>query len=140
MQLKSLTYTSLARLDLTTDDLLAIHKTARHRNALNGITGLLIFNGTHFLQVVEGVEDAIDELVDRLRGDPRHHHLEVKDTRSVEARSFPDWTMELARVESRYFEARDAIEKVLPVAVPGEIRAMILAKAEGISGTVSMPD
>lgn len=140
MQLKSLTYTSLARLDLTTDDLLAIHQTARHRNALNGITGLLIFNGTHFLQVVEGVEEAIDELVDRLRADHRHHHLDVKDERDIEARSFPDWSMELARVRSRYFEARDAIEKVLPAAVPGEIRTMILAKAEDISGIVRMAD
>ena len=59
MHLKSLTYTSLGRLDLSSDDLIDIHRAARHRNALNGITGLLIFNGTHFLQVVEGVEEAM---------------------------------------------------------------------------------
>ena len=140
MQLKSLAYTSLARLDISGDDLIAIHQTARHRNALNGITGLLIFNGTHFLQVIEGVEEAINELVERLRADPRHHHLEIKDSRDVDGRSFPDWSMELVRVESRYFEARSAIEKVLPPAIPGEIREMIMAKAEGISGIVTLRD
>ena len=50
MDLKSLTYTSLAKLDLDAGDVEAIHRTAREVNALEGITGLLIFNGTHFLQ------------------------------------------------------------------------------------------
>jgi hypothetical protein len=54
MSLKSLTYTSLARLDLEAGDLEAIQRTAREVNALEGITGLLIFNGTHFLQIIEG--------------------------------------------------------------------------------------
>ena len=72
MSLKSLTYTSLARLDLDAGELEAIHRTAREMNALEGITGILIFNGTHFLQIIEGARDAIDELLERLRRDPRH--------------------------------------------------------------------
>ena len=63
MKLTSLTYTSLARLDLQTTDLEDIHRTAREQNALDGITGLLVFNGTHFLQIIEGSESAIEELV-----------------------------------------------------------------------------
>ena len=54
MHLTSLTYTSLARLDLQTSDLEDIHRSARELNALDGITGLLVFNGTHFLQIIEG--------------------------------------------------------------------------------------
>ena len=60
MNLISLTYTSLARLDLEVPDLEQIHRTALELNALDGITGLLIFNGTHFLQIIEGAKDAID--------------------------------------------------------------------------------
>src|ERR1044072_1231819 len=81
MILKSLTYTSLARLDLEASDLEAIHRTAREANALEGITGLLIFNGTHFLQIIEGAPHAIDELVERLRRDRRHSGVEVRDER-----------------------------------------------------------
>ena len=55
MALTSLTYTSLARLDLQSSDLEEIHRSARELNALDGITGLLVFNGTHFLQIIEGV-------------------------------------------------------------------------------------
>ena len=65
MNLTSVTYTSLARLDLQTSDLENIHRVAREANALEGITGLLVFNGTHFLQIIEGSEAAIDDLVEK---------------------------------------------------------------------------
>ena len=137
MVLKSLTYTSLARLDLEASDLEAIHRTAREANALEGITGLLIFNGTHFLQIVEGAPDAIDELLDRLRRDPRHSGLEVRDEREVGERSFPDWSMELVRVSASYFDAKDTISDRLPSTIAEPVRDRVLRMTEAISGTVS---
>ena len=138
MELKSLTYTSLARIDLTANDLEAIHRTAREVNALEGITGLLIFNGTHFLQIVEGVPDAIDELVERLRRDGRHSGLEIRDERKIEARSFPDWSMELVRVSASYFEAKETVLDRLPEAVADPVRDRVIRMTEAISGTVSL--
>ena len=138
MKLKSLTYTSLARLDLTADDLDSIHQAAMHFNALDGITGLLIFNGTHFLQVIEGAEEAIDDLTARLRRDPRHHGLEIRDQPMVEKRSFPDWSMELVRVKARYYEAKDAVEQVLPQGLSNETWSLILTMTERISTTVEL--
>jgi hypothetical protein len=138
MELKSLTYTSLARIDLTANDLEAIHRTAREVNALEGITGLLIFNGTHFLQIVEGVPDAIDELVERLRRDARHSGLEIRDERKIEARSFPDWSMELVRVSASYFEAKETVLDRLPEAVADPVRDRVIRMTETISGTVSL--
>jgi len=137
MSLKSLTYTSLARLDLQASDLEAIHRTAREVNALEGISGLLIFNGTHFLQIIEGAPDAIDELLDRLRRDPRHNGLEVRDEQQVERRSFPDWSMELVRVSASYLEAKDTVSERLPDATTPEVRERIIRMTEGISGTVA---
>lgn len=137
MTLKSLTYTSLARLDLEADDLEAIHRTARNANALDGITGLLIFNGTHFLQIIEGQPQAIDELVEKLRRDPRHSGFEIRDERSVEARSFPDWSMELVRVSASYFEAKDTVAERLPAATSIDVRDRVIRMTETISGTVS---
>lgn len=138
MHLNSLTYTSLAKLDLTDEDLAAIVQTARQLNALNSITGLLIFNGTHFLQVIEGPEPSIEELVTRLRQDDRHHHLEIRDQHGVEQRSFPDWSMELVRVQSQFFEAKDAISRALPSGLPGSVCDRILKMTEQISGTIDL--
>jgi hypothetical protein len=138
MDLKSLTYTSLARLDLGADELEAIHRTARDLNALDGISGLLVFNGTRFLQIIEGAEAAIDDLVERLRRDPRHSGFEIRDQRVIEQRSFPDWSMELVRVSGSFFEARDTILERLPETVAPEVRELVVRSTENISGTVSL--
>lgn len=137
MALKSLTYTSLARLDLEAGDLEAIHRTARDENALEGITGVLIFNGTHFLQILEGSPDAIDDLVERLRRDPRHSGVEVRDERPIGSRSFPDWSMELVRVSASYFEAKDTVADRLPKTTTNDVRDRIIRMTESISGTVA---
>ena len=140
MQLKSLTYTSLARLDLTGGDVAAIHETARHLNALDGITGLLLFNGSRFLQIVEGAEEAIDSLVERLRRDPRHSALEVRDERFVAERSFPHWSMELVLVSTRFRDACAEIEAALPESTAPHIRALVADMAAAISPPVPMPE
>jgi hypothetical protein len=133
MQLTSVTYTSLARLDLQPTDLEDIHRTARDQNALDGITGLLVFNGTHFLQIIEGSEKGIDDLVERLRRDPRHTGFEIRDRRKVDVRSFPEWSMELVRVKASYFEARETIADRLPDSVPDAIQARLFRMTELIS-------
>lgn len=133
MDLTSLTYTSLARLDLQSSDLEDIHRSARELNALDGITGLLVFNGTHFLQIIEGAHNAIADLLERLRRDPRHTGLEVRDERRIAKRSFPDWSMELVRVNASYFKARDAIADRLPDTVPEAIKLRLFRMTELIS-------
>jgi hypothetical protein len=138
MDLKSLTYTSLAKLDLSAGDLDDIHRTARQLNAIDGITGLLVFNGTHVLQIIEGAGAAIDDLLARLRRDPRHSSVEVRDERMVEERSFPDWTMELVRVSASHFEARDEIQARIPATVAEEVRDRLFRMTELISGTVRL--
>ena len=138
MTLKSVAYTSLARLDLTAEDVEDIYRSARDGNALEGITGLLIFNGTRFLQIIEGAPNAIDELVERLRRDPRHTGFEIRDERTIAQRSFPDWSMELVRVHSSYFEAKDSIRDQLPSTIPEPVRDHIIRLTEAISGTVTL--
>jgi hypothetical protein len=133
MHYTSVTYTSLARLDLQETDLEDIHRTAREQNALDGITGLLVFNGTHFLQIIEGSENAIQDLIERLRKDPRHTGFEIRDRRKIDARSFPDWSMELVRVKASYFDARDTIADRIPESVPVAIQARLFRMTELIS-------
>lgn len=136
--LKSLTYTSLARLDLEAEDLEAIHRSAREHNVLDGITGLLIFNGTHFLQIVEGPSLRIAALLERLRRDPRHSGLEVRDERAIDQRSFGDWSMELVRVSASYFEAKQTVAERLPEATSPDVRDRVVRMTEAISGTVAL--
>lgn len=139
MQLKTLTYVSRASLDITERDLVAILESARRRNSLEGITGLLIFNGVRFLQIIEGAEAAIDTLVSDLRRDSRHTSFEIQDERIVEARSFPEWSMQLVQVSTTFQEARLAVSDALPDDVSPEIRDLVLANTQAIGAPVSLP-
>lgn len=93
MDLISLTYTSRAVPSLELPDVDAIHREALTYNPLDGITGLLVFNGESFMQVIEGAESAIDDLLARLRNDVRHCDIEVRDRRPIAKRFFPNWSM-----------------------------------------------
>ena len=135
MELKTLTYTSRAQLDLSSADLADIHQAARHLNALDGITGLLIFDGTRFLQIIEGSETAIDDLVARLRRDSRHSAIEIRDERFVDARSFPHWSMELVTVSAGYMRARPEIETALPEGVAPAVRELVLRMSDARAET-----
>lgn len=50
---------------------------ARRHNTERGITGLLVFDGIHFCQHIEGPREAVLALLERLRQDPRHTGLRV---------------------------------------------------------------
>lgn len=66
---------------------------ARPLNARDDITGVLTaVNGT-FVQIIEGGEAVVDDLLTRLRRDPRHTELEVIGRRMVKRRAFGDWDM-----------------------------------------------
>ena len=129
MRLKTLTYTSRARLDMSDDELGDIHRSALSLNALDGVTGILIFDGVRFLQLVEGSEGAVDHLVERLRRDKRHSDFEVRDERFVQTRSFPDWSMNLVRVSSGFTGAQIALAPVLPDDTAPAVRALLLRMA-----------
>ena len=131
--LKTVTYTSRARLDLGEDDLRRIHEEARHLNALDGITGLLAFDGARFLQIIEGAEEAIDDLIERLRGDTRHTAFEIRDERMVATRSFPEWSMEMCRVSAGYQNARSEIASLLPATTSDAVREVALRMSDELS-------
>ena len=129
IRLKSLAYTSLARPELEPADLRAIHQAARHLNALDGITGLLIYNGRQFLQVIEGAESAIDDLLGRLLADSRHSELTVEDRRFLDDREFPDWAMELVQFRIGSLKGHSDIVDFLPASLPETIRVKVAEMA-----------
>ena len=131
--LKMLSYTSDAQPGIDADELERIVRSAMTLNPLDGVTGLLVFNGTAFVQIVEGAPDAIDDLAARLKADVRHVNFQIRDERLVEARSFPDWSMNMVRVSVGRFEARDDVERALPADVSPAARALVLDMVELIS-------
>lgn len=72
----------------------AIVAESRPRNARDGISGLLVFDGAQVCQYIEGGPAQIDDLVRRLRVDPRHSDLRVlHEGPLVGARRFKSWSL-----------------------------------------------
>lgn len=113
MELKSLIYTSWAQPAIRSDDVDAIVRSAQINNPLDGITGILIFNGTAFMQILEGSETAIDDLFQRLVNDRRHSNTKVRSEHTIDARSFPDWSMAYLKLEDGTFAGEEEVRRAL---------------------------
>lgn len=103
--LRSLLYVSVSALapSCTQDAIEDIIQVARTRNEQLDVTGALIFTGRHFAQLLEGPTDNVDELMDSICADSRHHSLRVVRNDAAERRRLPDWSLAYAG-ESRYVD------------------------------------
>lgn len=93
--MRQFVYASTSKIGFARTKLEAILETSRRYNAANAITGLLWTDGKRFAQILEGSDAAIDELMARIRIDPRHHELVELSDRQIDQREFGDWTMAL---------------------------------------------
>lgn len=94
-----LTYisTALPGVDATeVDKILAV---ARRANGARDITGLLLFDGRRFLQALEGEEDQVGAVYERIKGDKRHRAIVLLSNKPVAERQFGDWAMAWHRVD-----------------------------------------
>ena len=130
--LKVLTYTSWARAGIRADEVDAILSSSRINNPLEGITGVLIFNGSAFMQVLEGGDAAIDGLRARLERDPRHSNMSVRDDRPIEQRTFPNWSMAYLRLESGEFHGKDEVVTALSRDLPQPVRNIVMGLTQSL--------
>ncbi|MBF0229933.1 MAG: EAL domain-containing protein [Desulfamplus sp.] len=86
-------YVSKASEAITDDELKQILNFARKNNSELGITGFLIYNKGYFLQLLEGRQDSIDELLGKIVDDQRHNDVRIVLRTFNERRLFSDWTM-----------------------------------------------
>jgi len=109
-------YTSELKSDAgNPDDVIAdIINTSKENNAENDITGALFFHDGRFLQVIEGEEDALRNLMKKIDSDARHQEVRyLMDTQEKE-RSFSHWKMdEIQLGKGKEFDAKhlEAITK-----------------------------
>jgi hypothetical protein len=98
-QLHEILYCSRLAPGLPTDVVGHIAAQARARNAVEDITGLLVFDGLRFCQHFEGSRRNVLRLLDRLEADPRHVDMRVLHEGMIEARRYRRFDMGLALIE-----------------------------------------
>jgi len=89
----SITYNSSAAVPFSEGELLELLTLSRENNTAQGVTGLLLFKRGKFLQVLEGDERRVRDLLGRIEKDPRHYQVEELRWEVIKERRFPDWSM-----------------------------------------------
>lgn len=95
MNLYHLIYSSYAKPNLGYHDFRDIMQRSESNNQNDGITGMLCYGDSVFLQILEGDRALISKTFNRISSDPRHHTTELIECVPIESRSFALWTMKM---------------------------------------------
>jgi hypothetical protein len=86
-------YISAASKLMSQADLDELLLTSRTNNTAVNVSGLLLYHDGSFFQVLEGAEEAVQAVLDRIRRDRRHSSLITLDKSVVASRGFSTWSM-----------------------------------------------
>jgi len=96
----SLIYVSTSVKLLNDEELLDILKISRENNSSKDVTGLLLYKGGNFMQVLEGPDEAVEALYEKIKADPRHKDVNVLSREQISARQFPAWEMAFQNLDN----------------------------------------
>jgi hypothetical protein len=115
-------YTSTATSELTSEQLVTLLQQVRTLNQSHGITGMLLYSERNFFQVLEGPVDVVDQCYARIALDPRHARVTQIIREAITQRTFADWTMGFAEIDSSdlreidgmndFFAARSCLDAI----------------------------
>ncbi|MEL6528406.1 MAG: BLUF domain-containing protein [Pseudomonadota bacterium] len=111
---------------LSRDEVEAILASSARNNPARGVTGLLLYNGRNFLQLLEGEELELVDLMVRISHDPRHAGLSILDRTTIEERACPDWAMKRVLIAETVESRRTTLEAELPARLSENIRKIIM--------------
>jgi hypothetical protein len=89
----AIAYVSSASWNLLPEQVEHIVAESRRVNALNGVTGVLLYCDGNFMQYLEGEEDAVVETFTRIRASESHYQVNELMNQSILEREFGDWAM-----------------------------------------------
>ena len=88
-----LVYISQAVVGFAAEEVQNILQSSQRNNAANGITGVLVFGGGLFMQVLEGAEHAVLRLYVKILEDRRHSDCRLIHITPTNEQIFRQWSM-----------------------------------------------
>ena len=93
----AIAYVSAASWKLLDEQVERIVSESRRLNALNGVTGVLLYCDGNFMQYLEGDVDAVMQTFARIRASESHYQLNELMNQPILEREFADWAMGFSR-------------------------------------------
>ena len=89
----SLVYVSSAVRPLKEEEIVNILRASRKNNEGRGITGMLLYKGGNFMQVLEGTDGQVTGLLEKVGKDSRHRGVLQLAKKKIHERAFVNWSM-----------------------------------------------
>ncbi|MEM6907632.1 MAG: BLUF domain-containing protein [Pseudomonadota bacterium] len=112
--------------NLSREEVDSILASSARNNPANGVTGLLIYNGRNFLQLLEGEEAELVALMVRITHDPRHTGISMIDRKVIDERACDDWAMKRVLIAENVATRREILDRDLPSGLDPETRRIIM--------------
>ncbi|MGB5835377.1 MAG: BLUF domain-containing protein [Thiohalocapsa sp.] len=107
-------YVSSTGNPISAEQLLTLLMQCRKNNDDQGVTGMLLYGNGTFLQAIEGEEQIIDDLVEKIWADPRHENIKLLSRRSISRREYADWTMAFERISDEGYWQVEGLKSFAP--------------------------
>ncbi|WP_455209135.1 BLUF domain-containing protein [Kaarinaea lacus] len=72
---------------------------SRKNNPRSQIGGVLYFSNNYFFQCLEGRQDVVNQLYNKIAEDPRHENVQTISVKRVNERYFSNWSMKYVALE-----------------------------------------
>jgi len=93
-------YISSAVLGLNDRQIASIVRTSQINNEQLGITGILLYNNGNFMQLIEGEEEKVEGLYEKVRGDRRHTGVTLLLKEAITHKNFDNWVMGYRNIDN----------------------------------------
>lgn len=125
----SLIYVSTASMAFDAAQLAALRSEAARNNVRCGITGMLVYDGQRFMQLLEGADRTVHATMKRIRRDGRHSQIEILREEDAAERECPDWSMRAFTMPLREPGSAEEFARSLPEDMRGETRLLFTSFA-----------
>jgi uncharacterized membrane protein (DUF373 family) len=106
------TYISSETKPMEQSDLEDILSKSRKNNIELGITGMLLYGNKTFIQILEGDEKSVDNLLLKIRKDPRHTDFRMVAKKEIKHRQYSEWSMGFKNITKDNFELIEGIHNL----------------------------
>ena len=137
-----LMYASRATETVRPETLTAILRKSTQNNPLVGVTGVLCFSGTVFVQVLEGGRQQVSKLYNRISQDPRHTDVVLLSYEEIDERSFAGWSMgqvNMNRLNPALLLKYSEAAVLDPYAVSGKVSMALFNELVATASVMSLP-
>ena len=136
-----LVYVSKRAKNCTEENIQSIVEASIQNNSHEGVTGILLYTETTFLQIIEGRMSQLLSLYDKIKLDKRHRDATLISLKPIAERKFSSWNMAAKRVDGAVeyqtnlsYEDRKEFEEILS-GKQSKDAAKLIEKFVGVSAT-----